>query len=87
MLATCTCPVFLDSYESAGFWTFLQVSALASYWLKDMQIVRQRQKKMTNAAPTIFSAGKAASKSTLSIHNYTPLVISGNGKKISCKHY
>jgi hypothetical protein len=28
-------PGFLDSYWSAGFGTFLQVSDLASHWLKD----------------------------------------------------
>jgi hypothetical protein len=29
------CPGFLGSYWSAGFGTFLQVSALASYWLEE----------------------------------------------------
>jgi hypothetical protein len=38
-------------YWSAGFGTFLQVSALASYWLDDF-ILRQRRRKMTNIAPT-----------------------------------
>jgi hypothetical protein len=36
MLAACTLiPGFLASYWSAGFGTFLLVSALASHWLED----------------------------------------------------
>jgi hypothetical protein len=57
-------PGFLASYWSAAFGTFLQVSALASHWLDDVQIVRQRWRKMTNTAPTTLSAIQAASQST-----------------------
>ncbi len=35
--------VFVASYWSAGFGTFLQVSALASHWLEVVLILRQRR--------------------------------------------
>jgi hypothetical protein len=74
-------PGFLDSYWSAGFGTFIRVSALASHWLETVQMVRQSQRKMTNTMPTILSKLQTARKSTLSMHNYTPLVISRYDKK------
>jgi hypothetical protein len=45
-----------------------------------MQILRQRRKKTTNAAPTTLSPIQAAANPLLSMHNYAPLVISRNEK-------
>jgi hypothetical protein len=72
---------FLASYLSAGFGTFLQVSALASH----------RQGDFANYTPTPEEKGpiqrqpllvqyKQQAHPLLSMHNYTPLVISGNDK-------
>ncbi len=66
------------SYLSAGFGKLPQVSALASRRIA--QILRQRWRKTTNAAPTTLSAIQAASQSSLINADYTPLVISGNDK-------
>ncbi len=46
-------PGFLASYWSAGFGTFLQVSAFASHWREDCAncTVHQRQRKITNKSP------------------------------------
>jgi hypothetical protein len=49
------------------------------YW-RIVQILRQRQRKMTNTGPTIPSAVQASSQPTFIINNYTPLVISRNDK-------
>jgi hypothetical protein len=57
-------PHFLASYWSAGFGTFLQVSALASQWLEDCANLRQLREKTTNVAPTTLSAIQAISQST-----------------------
>jgi len=47
-----------------------------------VQILSQRQRKTTNATPTIFSAIQASSQSTFidAKLQYTPLVISRNDK-------
>ncbi len=45
-----------------------------------VQILRQRKGKTTNTAPTTLSAIQAASQSNLSMHNFTPIVISGKDK-------
>ncbi len=42
------------SFLSAGFDTFLRVSALASIGWRIVQILRQRRRKTTNTAPTTF---------------------------------
>jgi hypothetical protein len=65
MLAACTWSRFLASYWPAGFETFLQVSAIASHWLEDVQIVHQHWTKMTNTVPATLSAIQTASQSTL----------------------
>jgi hypothetical protein len=49
-------------------------------WKMYLQIILQQERKMVNTAPTTLSAIQAASQSILSMHNYTPLVISGNDK-------
>jgi hypothetical protein len=71
MLAACTVfsPGFLASYWSAGFGTFLQVSALASHWL--LQILRQRRRKTQYSAN--HSLCNASSKPIQAMNNYTPL--------------
>jgi hypothetical protein len=43
---------------------FLQASELASFWLEDVHILRQRPGKTSNIAPTTLSAKQAASHST-----------------------
>jgi hypothetical protein len=63
--------VSLYLIDQAGFWPFLQVSALASHWLEAGQIILQRQRKMTTMTTTPL----------LSIHNYTPLVIMNDKNK------
>jgi hypothetical protein len=74
---------FLASYCSAGIGAFLQVSALLSIGSRFEQVLRQRRRKTTHTTPTL-SAIQAANQSTvhvlLSMHNYTPLVISRNDK-------
>jgi hypothetical protein len=68
---------------SAGFGTFLQVSALPSHWLvEDCANFKAtpEENKTTNTAPNTHSAIKAASQSTLSIHHFSRLVISKNDK-------
>jgi hypothetical protein len=45
-----------------------------------VQILRQHQRETTNSTPTTLSALQASSQSTLSMNNYTPLVISSNDK-------
>ena len=54
------CPGFLASYWSAGFGTFLQVSALASHWLEGSVSVTLLRRKTTNTALTTLSAIKAS---------------------------
>jgi membrane protein implicated in regulation of membrane protease activity len=55
---------FLASIWSAGFGTFLQVSALASFFgWRIVQILRQRSRKTTNKSPTtlgLIPAGAAS---------------------------
>jgi hypothetical protein len=58
---------FLASYWSAGFGTFLHVSALASHWLEDRANFTPRYKQQANPF--------------LSMNNFIPLVISMNDKK------
>ncbi len=55
---------FLASYRSAVFGTFLQASNLVSYWLEDFAEAAQRQRKITNVAPTTLSEVLTASQST-----------------------
>jgi hypothetical protein len=57
--------VFLASYWSAGFGTFLQISAIAPIGWRIVQILRQCRRKTTNAAPTTLSAIQAASQSNI----------------------
>jgi hypothetical protein len=45
-----------------------------------MQILRQRQRKKINTAPTTLSAIQEASRSTFINEQYTPLVIRENDK-------
>ncbi len=74
---------FLASYCSAGIGAFLQVLALLSIGSRFEQVLCQRRRKTTHTTPTL-SAIQAANQSTvhvlLSMHNYTPLVISRNDK-------
>jgi hypothetical protein len=69
-------PRFLVSYWSAGFGTFLQVSALASQWLEDCGNFTPTPEKTDQYSANTLSAIPAA------LHNNTPLVI-GKNEKIS----
>ncbi len=80
-------PGFLDSYWSAGFGTFFQVSALASHWLRTVQIVRQRRRKMTNTAPTSLVAIQQQANPLLSMLYYTLHVNSENDKNKQITFY
>jgi hypothetical protein len=82
MLAACTLSRFADSYWSARFGTFLQVSALLLTDWRTVQILRQRQKKMTSTAPTTLSAMQAASKSTFTNAQLYSIVNCGNDKNL-----
>jgi hypothetical protein len=66
MLSACTLSQgVLVSYRSAGFGTFLQISALVvPIGWSTVQIVRQRRKKLANTALTTPCAKQAASQST-----------------------
>jgi hypothetical protein len=59
-------PGFLASYWSAGFRTFLQVSALFSHWLEDWEnfTPTQEEKKKDRYSANHFGAIQAASQST-----------------------
>jgi hypothetical protein len=74
---------FLAYYWSAGFGTFLQISALASHWLEDCAnctpTPEETDKYSAIRQPLLVQYKQQASP-LLSMHNYTPLVISGNGK-------
>jgi hypothetical protein len=69
----------------------LQVSVLAFHWLDDcalqfahVQIVCQRRRKMTNTATPTLSARQAANHLLyVSVHNYGPLVINRNDKRLT----
>ncbi len=45
-----------------------------------LQILSHHRRKITNTEPTTLSAIQAASQSTFTLHNYTPVVISRNDK-------
>jgi hypothetical protein len=47
--------------------SFLQLPALASHWLDDLNTVHQRQKEMTNIAPPTLSEALVASLTTFVI--------------------
>ncbi len=57
-------PSFLAFYWSSGFGRFLQVSTLASHWLKACAYLRHRRRETTNTAPITLSAVQAASQIT-----------------------
>jgi hypothetical protein len=63
MLRSVLLPGFLAFYWSAGFETFLRVSALASHWLEDCTNFTPTPEGTTNTAPTTISAIQAASQS------------------------
>jgi hypothetical protein len=67
--------VSFASYWSAGFGTFLQVSAVVSHWLEDTTNVGG--KRPIQRQP-LFVQCKKQDNLLLSMHNYTPLVISRN---------
>ncbi len=58
-----------------GLGYFFMYRPLLSIGWRVAQILRQRPRKSTNTAPATLSAIQASSKSTLSMNNYTPLVI------------
>ncbi len=57
-------PGFLASYLSVDLGHFFRYQPLLPMGWRTVQIVRQRQRKMTNTATTSLSAIQAASKST-----------------------
>jgi hypothetical protein len=61
-----------------GLGHFIRYWPLLPIGWRIVQILRQHGKKTTSIAPTNLSAIQAASQSTLSMYNYTPLVISRN---------
>ncbi len=58
-----------------GLGYFFRYRPLLPIGWRIAQILRQRPRKSTNTAPATLSAIQASSKSTLSMNNYTPLVI------------
>jgi hypothetical protein len=71
------CQCVLASYWTAVFDSFfLPLALLIPIGWRNLQIVRQRQKKMTNAEPSTFSQALASSNQVLSRVNYTPHMVS-----------
>jgi hypothetical protein len=81
-LAAVLSPGFLASYWSAGFGTFLHVSALASHWLEDyaniMPTLEENDQYMQRQP--LLVQYKQQANPLLLMHNYTPLLISRNFK-------
>jgi hypothetical protein len=71
-------PGFLAFNWSAGFGTFLQVSALASHWLEDCANFTATPEETTHQRQPLLVQFKQQANPLLSMHNYTPLLISGN---------
>jgi hypothetical protein len=71
------CASFLAFYWSAGFWTFLQVSALASHWLEDCANVTPTPEENDHAtqSQSLLVLYKQQANPLLSMYNYTPLAI------------
>jgi hypothetical protein len=76
MLAACTC-----SLLSAGFGTFLQVSANNSHWLEDFANFTPTPEENDQYSAN-YSLWNISIKPNplLTMNNYTPLMISRNGK-------
>jgi hypothetical protein len=75
------CKLFLSSYWSAGFGTFLQAPALLSNWLEDFDECTPMAGKLTNETPITLSEAPAAGQQLLSLVKYTPLVTSNGSQK------
>jgi hypothetical protein len=73
--------VFVASYWSAGFGTYLQVSALASHWLEHCANFTPKQggKQPIQRQP-LLGQYKHQANPLLSIYTYIPLVSSRNDK-------
>ncbi len=84
MLAACALliPGFLDFNCSAGFGTFLQVSAFASDGLEDCANFTPTPEENDPIHRPLLVQYKLQANPLLSMHNYTPLVISGNDKNM-----
>ncbi len=68
-----------NGQQGLGHFFFKYRPLLPIGW-RIVKILRQRLRKITNTARTPLSAIQAATNPLLSMHNYTPLVISGNDK-------
>jgi hypothetical protein len=74
--------VSLLSIGQQGFGHLFGYRPLLPIGLRIVQILRQRRRKTTNTSPTTLTVlqYKQQANPLLTMHRYTPLVISGNDK-------
>jgi hypothetical protein len=72
--------LLIDQQGLGHFFRYQPLVPICCRTVQIVQIVCQHWRKVTNTAPATLRAIQEASLSLLSMHNYTPLVISGNDK-------